>query len=114
MKLSAVEETGYLKSQFYKKSASQKSQAQSTNSTNGLDITETKGDNSGADLNESFKFRFNISEDNLGDSLQNSISKGENVNSSAAGKETTLQNTDFRMEKSDNTFRFNFDMTDET
>ena len=117
MKLSAVEETGYLKSQFYKKSASQKSQTQSTDSamctTTDLDIVETKGENSGADLNESFKFRFNIS-DNSSESQQNSSSKGENANFSAAGNETTFKSSNFRMEKGDNTFRFNFDMTDET
>lgn len=81
MKLTAVEETGYLKSQFYKKSSRQKSQTQSTHSpmcpTNDTDIEETKGDNSGADLNENFKFRFNISDDSS-DNLLNSISKGEN------------------------------------
>ena len=113
MKLSAVEETGYLKSQFYKKSASQKSQTQSTNSTNDLDIAETKGNNSG-DLNESFKFRFNILDDNLGDGMKNSNQDINNLNFSAVGKETALNIRDFRMEKSDNTFRFNFDMTDET
>ena len=116
MKLSAVEETSYLKSKFIKKSCSKNSQTQSTHlsAANDLDIAGTKGENSGADLNESFRFNFSIS-DNSSGSLENSSLKGGNENLNVAEKETASNSfNDFKMEKSDNAFRFNFDMTDKT
>ena len=76
MKLTAVDQTGMAKSQFYKKSSSRNSEAQSTASTQKTQSTQNTDakqetfnmnmdanqEQSGSDLDNSFKFNFNISE----------------------------------------------------
>lgn len=111
MKLTTVDKTGCQKSQFFKRSSSQQSQTQSTN---GLDIAESQGDNSGADLDRSFKFNFNISE-NLGDDLASNGSKGGIEKSNDTEKVVEVSSdSDFKMVKSENAFRFDFDISDNT
>ena len=118
MKLTAVDQTDYTKSQFFKKSASQKSQNQSTQNSSASTDHDTAGlevGKSGDDLNESFKFNFSITETVTDESTKcdQTVLEEEKLDISKSGAECG-SGSSFKMEKSDNAFRFHFDMSDKT
>ena len=118
MKLTAVDESDYTKSQFFKKSASQKSQNQSTQNSSAStdhDIAGLEVGKSGDDLNESFKFNFSITETVTDESTKcdQTVLEEEKLDISKSGAESG-SGSSFKMEKSDNAFRFHFDMSDKT
>ena len=126
MKLASVEQTGYMKSQFFKKSSSQKSQTQSVqipSASKDIDIetSETYIPVPGANLDESFKFNFSLTEnvptsvsvDNSIETARKSTNELGNSNDSEKDAGCSREGV-FKMERSDNSFRFEFDMSDKT
>ena len=144
MKLTAVDQTGMAKSQFYKKSSSQKSKTQSTASTQKTESTQNTDakqetfimkmdanqEQSGSDLDNSFKFNFNISEKSANEREKCDPSYREDGNEEGKGELSDSENSKsetfdsgashvndgsfFKMEKTDNAFRFQFDIEGKT
>ena len=130
MKLTAVDQTGMAKSQFYKKSSSRNSEAQSTASTQKTQSTQNTDakqetfnmkmdanqEQSGSDLDNSFKFNFNISDKSANAEDKNEQNKGELSDSkiSDSGASHVNDGSFFKMEKTDNAFRFQFDIEGKT